>query len=80
MTKHFGLTLRYPHERSPASGYRKGRAGTLLRENGAERAFSCGDAVHFTDGDVYGLRNDTQATYFRHLAAGPFWDAYRDRQ
>lgn len=74
---------RHVHEMSEQIWYAIKGTGTLLLENGTERSFSCGDAVRFADGDVHGLRNDTEETLVYLSVTSPpahFGYAYQNKE
>ncbi len=62
---------RHMHETSEQIWYAVRGEGVLLLENGAECAFSEGDAVRFADGDVHGLRNASEEPFVYFSVTAP---------
>ena len=53
---------RHKHEASEQIWIALSGSGLLLLEDG-EKLFSSGDVVRFEDGDIHGLKNDSQAVF-----------------
>ncbi len=54
---------RHIHESSEQIWYAIKGKGNLLLENGAEKAFEKGDVARFAEGDVHGLKNNSDEEF-----------------
>lgn len=73
---------RHIHEHSEQIWYAIKGCGKLLLTDNAESYFSEGDVVRFADGDVHGLRNDSDSEFIYISVTSPpihFGYAYRDK-
>ncbi len=62
---------RHIHESSEQIWYAVKGKGKLLLDNNAEKEFSAGDVVRFSDGDVHGLLNDSDGEFIYISVTAP---------
>ena len=73
---------RHKHEASEQIWIALSGSGLLLLEDG-EKLFSSGDVVRFEDGDIHGLKNDSQAVFEYISVTSPpidFGYAYKEEK
>jgi len=73
---------RHTHEHSEQIWYATKGCGKLLLADNAETAFSEGDLVRFADGDVHGLKNDSESEFVYISVTSPplhFGYAYENK-
>ncbi len=73
---------RHIHEHSEQIWYATKGCGKLLLADDAETAFSEGDVVRFVDGDVHGLKNDSEREFVYISVTSPpihFGYAYENK-
>ncbi len=78
-----GEQPRHIHETSEQIWYATRGKGTLLLADEKEMEFIAGDVVRFADGDVHGLRNDSDEEFVYVSVTSPpinFNYAYKDKK
>lgn len=68
---------RHSHEGSEQIWYAIMGKGTLLLTGNTEKSFLAGDVVRFQDGDIHGLRNDSESEFvYLSVTAPPIHFGY----
>lgn len=74
---------RHKHDSSEQIWVAVAGSGVLLLADGKEEVFSSGDVVRFADGDIHGLKNESQEVFEYISVTSPpinFGYAYRERR
>ena len=74
---------RHSHESSEQIWYAVKGRGVLLLANDEEKSFEAGDVVRFADGDIHGLRNDSDDGFIYISVTSPpinFGYAYQKKE
>ena len=74
---------RHKHDNSEQIWIATKGNGTLLLADNKEKVFSAGDVVRFAEGDIHGLKNESQEIFEYISVTSPpinFGYAYRDKR